>query len=149
MIRFACPHCRTVLELAEEHAGALVACGACAEVVQVPVAQAQLIALPDVLADEPPAHVAATGIVAALITLALVVAVFALALAEDGGSDGYFGAAAAFIALGAVLFLVWLGHDIRSRAPDQAALWALVILVGNVFGVLAWLVLRPPLRRGL
>lgn len=73
--------------------------------------------------------------------------------APSGGTDYVLGVWGwvcliwALILFLSLAILAWVAGDIRARAPDQAPLWCLVILVGNLLGLLLWLGARPPLPR--
>ena len=52
---------------------------------------------------------------------------------------------ALFLAVG-ILLLVWVYRDAKSRGLD-GALWLLIVLVGNILGLIAYLIVREDRMR--
>jgi len=105
---------------------------------------------------EPQPRRAPAGLYATLAVSVLAVVVLVLALRPD--SDDPAPAAGPgwierhtvlltvlFMVVADVILLVSFTRDIRRRAPEQAALWCLVLLIGGLLGAVLWLAARPPL----
>lgn len=43
-----------------------------------------------------------------------------------------------------LMILVWIYRDARNRG-ENGALWIIILLIGNILGLIVWFIVRPPL----
>src|SRR5262245_26673366 len=131
MHRFSCPGCgQAVTALA---AVDIVTCSRCQ----------RLISLGE---DSPPTSPGSgAGLWVFLAVTSFVVGL--LLLFSASASEVLFGLGfVLLVLLTPIAILFAFGRDVRARAPEQAALWMILLLLFGPLGMLAWLAARPPLR---
>lgn len=90
-----------------------------------------------------------------LIALVVLAAPSGLALAQRGNGDVAASIAGAGISLLCcpawfiinILLLVWVYNDAKNRG-ENGAMWALIVLVGGIIGIIFWLIVRPKAKIG-
>lgn len=109
--------------------------------------------------ESPPPRRLPAGLIFAVLVSVLAVVVLVLALQpsepawqEAPAGPGWLETHKVLVAFTAlfvadIILLVSFARDIRRRAPEQAALWCLVLLIGGLLGAVLWLAARPPLPR--